>query len=363
LLTHLRVFGAKAFARDEGFGGYAAVTHRCPLSGRATAIETCFLWKYVEAGAGGRYAHSIRQALVYQRFELAGGRSTNVLVRMPWKLAARMKGGLAPGEGDSLHLLGRWTGVQMLCAASGMEEWRDFINYLDHEVSKLFDDLILSGVNATTHGKADELQYRLTSMKRLQFFLDQILRTGHMLDVNSTTLEAMLRAFKRRREHVHDFQELQERIEDIQQEYEFLQKMSKSVLERAVMLSHELRDTIALRNHDINKQANDSATQGTHAIVELSRKSAYEARVVKLLGVVAAVYLPASFAADFLQMGYVFTTEEGQFEIHATANLWLYAIFAIPLLIVTLSIYVIFEMLNRRKARSKTFQETECATL
>lgn len=137
--------------------------------------------------------------------------------------------------------------------------------------------------------------------------------------------------------------------------------MSKSVLDRAVMLSYELRDTIALRNHDINKQANDAATQGTHAIVELSRKSGYEARVLKLLSVVAVIFLPASLAADFLQMGYVFVTEENNFKIHATADLWLYAIFAVPLLIVTMSIYVVFELLNQRKAKRKAYlvQETK----
>jgi len=198
-------------------------------------------------------------------------------------------------------------------------------------------------------------------MKRLQFFLDQILRAGHMLDVNATTLSTMLHAFRRRKDHIPDLPSLQERLEDIQQEYGFLQKMSKSVLDRAVMLSHELRDTIALRNHDINKQANDAATQGTHAIVKLSRKSAYEARVVKLLSVVAVIFLPASFAADFLQMGYVFVTEEKRFKIHATADLWLYAIFAVPLLIVTMSICLAFELLSRRRAKRKAYlvQETK----
>ena len=352
---YLRVFGEKTFARDEGFGGYNAIT-LCDAENKATCFESCFLWKYVEpGGSDGRYPYSIRQTLIYQKFETKTKQSTNVIIRIPYKLAARMKSALTSSDGNKHHLLDRWTGLQMMCAASGVDEWRDFINYLDHEVSKLFDDLILSGVNATTHGKADELQYRLSSMKRLQFFLDQILRAGHMLDVNATTLSTMLHAFRRRKDHIPDLPSLQERLEDIQQEYGFLQKMSKSVLDRAVMLSHELRDTIALRNHDINKQANDAATQGTHAIVELSRKSAYEARVVKLLSVVAVVFLPASFAADFLQMGYVFVTEEKRFKIHATADLWLYAIFAVPLFIVTMSIYVVFELLSRRRAKKKAY--------
>ena len=295
--------------------------------------------------------------LVYQRFDVRSKSSTNVIVRIPKKLAAEMKSALTAttSEYGKNPLLDSWTGMQMMCATSGLDEWRDFINYLDHEVTKIFDDLIISGVNATTHGKADELQYRLTSVKQLQFFLNQIIRARNMLDVNSTTITAMLRAFTRRKEYVPNLQKLQEELEDIQQEYDFLQKMSKSVLDRAVMLSHELRDTIALRNHDINKEANDSATKGTHAIVELSRKSAYEARVVKLLSVVAVIFLPASFAADFLQMGYVFVTEERRFEIHATANLWLFAIFAFPLLIVTVSIYIAFELLSRRKAKKKAF--------
>ena len=362
---YLRVFGQKTFAKDEGFGGHEVLTHydhyamNSQQVAKISSFESCFLWKYVEpGGTEGRYAYSIRQMLVYQRFDVRSKRGTNVIVRIPKKLAVEMKCALTATtseEGEKNPLLDSWTGVQMLCARSGLDEWRDFINYLDHEVTKIFDDLIISGVNATTHGKADELQYRLTSVKQLQFFLNQIIRARNMLDINSTTITAMLRSFTRRKEYVPNLQMLQEELEDIQQEYDFLQKMSKSVLDRADMLSHELRDTIALRNHDINKEANDSATAGTQAIVELSRKSAYEARVVKLLSVVAVIFLPASFAADFLQMGYVFVTEERRFEIHATANLWLFAIFAFPLLIVTVSIYIAFELLSRRKAKKKAF--------
>ena len=353
---YLRVFGEKSFAKDEGFGGHEVLTHY-DVNGRVGSFESCFLWKYVEPGGlEGRYAYSIRQTLVYQKFDVRSMKSTNIIIRISHKLAAQTKIALtSTSEKRENPLLDSWTGMQMFCARSGLDEWRDFINYLDHEVTKIFDDLIISGVNATTHGKADELQYRLTSVKQLQFFLNQILRARNMLDVNSMTITAMLRAFTRRKEYIPNLQQLREELEDIQQEYEFLQKMSKSVLDRAVMLSHELRDTIALRNHDINRDANESTTRGTQAIVELSRKSAYEARVVKLLSVVAVIFLPASFAADFLQMGYVFVTEEGRFKIHATANLWLFAIFAFPLLVMTVSIYIAFELLSRRKTKKKAF--------
>jgi hypothetical protein len=59
----------------------------------------------------------------------------------------------------------------------------------------------------------------------------------------------------------------------------------------------ELRDIIAFRNSELHNRTANATSTSTSAVVQLSLRSAYEARVVKVLTVVAIIFVPASFAA------------------------------------------------------------------
>lgn len=52
-------------------------------------------------------------------------------------------------------------------------------------------------------------------------------------------------------------------------------------------------------------------------------------------------------------MGYISVVQADGFTVVATKNLLLYAILAIPLVIVTMAIYFAFELLNRKAARKE----------
>jgi hypothetical protein len=49
-------------------------------------------------------------------------------------------------------------------------------------------------------------------------------------------------------------------------------------------------------------------------------------------------------------MGYLKTVEGGGFSVTATNGLWLYAILALPLVVLTFVVYALSEMYNRRAA-------------
>jgi hypothetical protein len=55
-----------------------------------------------------------------------------------------------------------------------------------------------------------------------------------------------------------------------------------------------------------------------------------------------------------MQMGYITVADAPGFSVTATKNLWLYAILAIPLAIITFAIYFASEFLSKRAARKKT---------
>jgi len=83
-------------------------------------------------------------------------------------------------------------------------------------------------------------------MKRLQYLIDQVQRTFHMLELNVGTMNAILRTAKKAQQcdsscSTMIYENFQERVDAIIDEHKFLQKSTKSLLDRAVMLSYQVR--------------------------------------------------------------------------------------------------------------------------
>jgi hypothetical protein len=58
-----------------------------------------------------------------------------------------------------------------------------------------------------------------------------------------------------------------------------------------------------------------------------------------------------------MQMGYISVTGTKPFKVVATADLWFYAILAIPLVLLTLAIYFVSEIRLRRAVRRQEHWE------
>ncbi|KAG7103033.1 hypothetical protein HYQ44_017121 [Verticillium longisporum] len=72
-------------------------------------------------------------------------------------------------------------------------------------------------------------------------------------------------------------------------------------------------------------------TKQTAATLQLAERQDYVSHVLKTLTILALIYVPASFAADVLQMGYIETrTEDGGLRLRASAGLALFAALALP---------------------------------
>lgn len=81
-------------------------------------------------------------------------------------------------------------------------------------------------------------------MKRLQYLTDQVMRACHMLDLNQTTMERMVKSASRisasHPERGGQSSEIEDRMECVVDEYLFLKKCAKAVCDRAVMLSRQV---------------------------------------------------------------------------------------------------------------------------
>ncbi|KIW91387.1 uncharacterized protein Z519_08283 [Cladophialophora bantiana CBS 173.52] len=347
-LKHLTAFGEKGFARDEGFAAYDIQEHFNGLHERQ-GLETCFLWKYIQHDDGtAQHPWTIRQALVYQNFSCTTQTSTNILIRAPLQVTNLLKHNFNTSAESRASTVAEWLGVQKVCISCGTEEWRQALNYYDEQITKLFDELVMFSIETETAGDSKKVQQCVSSMKELTHLVDQLLRISHMLGLNSRIIHSMMDAARRyesaeRRDAFLIF------AETVQLQYDFLRQLTESLLARGNNLSRQLRDIIAFRNSELNNRIANATSTSTGAVVELTLKSSHEARIVKVLTVVALIYVPASFAADFLQMGYVSVDEDRNFHIVASMDVWLWVIIAFPLILLALSVLFICEILGRRK--------------
>ena len=109
-----------------------------------------------------------------------------------------------------------------------------------------FDHLILAAVEPTKLGTLDSVSNSLNLMKRLQYMLDQSLRTSRMLDLNIEVMKRMQTAATKAKysdatEARRKYEGLIEGLESAMNEHIFLRKNVSSLVERASILSTQVK--------------------------------------------------------------------------------------------------------------------------
>ncbi|KAK4175246.1 hypothetical protein QBC36DRAFT_27224 [Triangularia setosa] len=297
----------------------------------------------------------VRQALIYQQTCLTTHQTSHILVRLSDNMKAALTVALTAVNEEVQDFSRDWTRLHSLVLGEVDDGWRQMIDDLDSEVSEVFHRLISCGVIPENLNMFDSPASVAQDMKHLQRLTDTLRRVATMIELNMETIDCLVRQVERLIKGINsnNFQNLTlflSTLHGIKQEHNFALKNSSVVLDRSISLSTQLRDTVALRNSEINKLHTQMMDRNTAAIVQLSRQASQETSVVKTLTVLALVFVPASFVADFLQMGYVTTDPDNVHIWRAAQDLQLYAALAIPLVALTMGFYLALEM---RKARNR----------
>ncbi|KAI6763248.1 hypothetical protein HG531_013145 [Fusarium graminearum] len=283
-----------------------------------------------------------------------------------WTTFARAPGAVNRLLGKSLRDSGSeksifiqdWPHLHTTCFSSVKYNLRKYINYLDREIADVFDRVIMAGVEPGKLNEFDKLQNTARDIKELQYLSDQVRRVISIVDLNIMTLECF-------QKKVQDLVTLSSpgspqtdilkrflgHLSRCYTEHQFALRNASSVLNRAKATSDQLRDTVSIRNGEFNKSSTEMTSRNTSAMCHLANKSGREAHVVKTLTVLALVFVPAGFVADFLQMGFVSLKKENPMQWSAAADLKIYAILSIPLISLTMLIYVMVEIIQRAKER------------
>ncbi|EXA34498.1 hypothetical protein FOVG_14477 [Fusarium oxysporum f. sp. pisi HDV247] len=320
----MAAFGEKRFPRDEGFAGFDSET-RVGSTGSLSSFECSYLLKYIEKrddARPGSNPWSIRHALIYQKVSHEESELSHILIRLPLAVKKLLGSSVLNRSGESSSFIEDWTNLHITCLSSVDHNLHQFINYLDEEVDKLFKRVIMAGVEPDKLNEFDTLSSTTNDFKALQYLSDQLRRVINVIQLNILTLECF-------------------------------QKQIRDLETLPFQTASQLRDTVSMRNGEFNKTSTAMTSRNTSAIVHLSDKSSREARVVKTLTVLAMVFVPAAFTADFIQMGFVTITQESPMKWSADPDLKIYAILAMPLITITMLIYMLVEFVQRVREKEK----------
>ncbi|KAL9561693.1 hypothetical protein ACKAV7_014249 [Fusarium commune] len=342
----MAAFGEKRFPRDEGFAGFDSET-RVDSTGSLSSFECSYLLKYIEKrddARPGSNPWSIRHALIYQKVSHEESKLCHILIRIPFAVKKLLGSSVLDRSGESSSFIEDWTNLHVTCFSSVDHNLHQFINYLDEEIDKLFKRVIMAGVEPDKLNEFDALNSTTNDFKALQYLSDQLRRVINIIQLNNLTLGCF-------QKKIRDLETLP--FQTSSQADSLARLLKQLFLERAKAISDQLRDTVSMRNGEFNKTSTAMTSRNTSAIVHLSDKSSREARVVKTLTVLAMVFVPAAFTADFIQMGFVTIKQESPMKWSADPDLKIYAILAIPLIAITMLIYMFVEFVQRAREKEE----------
>ncbi|KAJ4168478.1 hypothetical protein NW754_010391 [Fusarium falciforme] len=175
---------------------------------------------------------------------MGSNRVSNILIRLPEKVKDQLSNIVK--ENNMVEFARDWTWLHAACFSSVDNDLRQFINYLDEEITKVFDQVIMSSMEPTKLNEFDSVQQTSKDLKTLQYLSDQARRLINTIELNIETIECMLREISGLRAlslgspHRAPAEVLANLLEKSQQEHKFGLKNAAAVLDRARATSEQV---------------------------------------------------------------------------------------------------------------------------
>ncbi|EPS35779.1 hypothetical protein H072_10700 [Dactylellina haptotyla CBS 200.50] len=372
-LDVLTSFGSKDGPIDEIHSSYKFATFTEPprIPGRLRISffsECCYVLKYVDLH--NRLAEkdrpwSIRQIGVYQKYDHDNDRGTCILIQPPTSLTDTLSNVLGdPQEADLRKVFCLdWTKFHLRCLGAIRDHWRDYINSLDAKVISMAGRLRFSKVDEKGILNRNHQQFAaFSNLQDLEEINDELLRIRHVLDLNITVMEAM-------KSHLDDLdpnmnpsqmnlaiRTFREAIDIITIEFKFHIKATSSVYERSARILSTLRDAITIQDSHTMKILALIRNEGNIATEKLTWETIRETRTMKILAILALVFLPATFTSGLFSMGYISVSSvtNGLLKVQVQNEFYLFLAITFSLMVATIGTWVAWELNQSRKTKNPT---------
>ncbi|KAF8458674.1 hypothetical protein BGX38DRAFT_1152590 [Terfezia claveryi] len=333
--------------------------------------EVCYILRHVERAEMDRpNSWTIRKTAFYQKFSSQLAQSHSLLIEPSTALQQQLATVLTPQSTSAIDFPKHWTTFPMMCLGTISINWRTYINFMSSEIEKIHTKFKFEQLERLEPQISTDLaRVTFTDLRTLQTFVDKGLHSIHVLDLNSEVLQVMLEdceKIKLLESQMHNgevqrYHEFQDVIQTRHREQLFCKKSLQSICDRAERISRMIGNTIALRDSSTMRELTQISGREAVHIHALTEKTVEDTRAMKLLTLMALLYLPASFTAGFFGMGYVTlkSTTNGGVTVHSTDELWFYLAITIPLMFLTCLSYFLWGHLRKRRARREYQRETK----
>ncbi|KAK3387402.1 hypothetical protein B0H63DRAFT_521456 [Podospora didyma] len=359
-LDFIHSFGLRL---DEGREG--PVIHRCVTTSDGSSsdglrTECCYNLKYPEKnGRPTGNPWSIRHSAVYLQHDPVRDMNIWIMVQ-PSKDFERQLMAMISSPRDTVN---RGRAIHGAFFQSANRFWKDYIHSLEQKLTTIEHKALFSKVGVACSHDFDLTFRDFQLLKRLHM---QLLRGNYLLDMSANAVEL----FKTRStdsaldDHDHGmFRDYTEQVRAQKHALERLLHVSDHVSQTLSQILQYRNDEAVQKTSDLIRQHNKSIEELTRmsardgeAIVELTRKSQQDSRVVKVLTVVASLYLPAAMVASVFNSNLVQTVTPSQEEESAnfriSAQFWLFPVFTLALLLVTIVPVAVWMRLNTARGKA-----------
>ncbi|RFU26624.1 hypothetical protein B7463_g9721, partial [Scytalidium lignicola] len=329
----------------EVFGG-AAVYNKAYFTNEKDNLgnlefETAYTLKHIENNGRQHLPWSIRQMGVYQKYNTSIKSSDCLLIQTSTRVKLRITE--SRKDGSIKNLSSHWTHLHELHLKTLSYNWDSYFSYVNDRLSDINEEYLFSKVEAR------EKQVSFTSLQALDTLRTQLGIMCYALELNLGVLNQLSQEVERRKElegykSAERYEQFQTNLRTCNMEQTSLRQQATHIMQEADRLLAHLRDTIAL--------------QDSNAMMALTHKTIQEAQSMRTITVIALVYLPASFTASLMSMGYIHVDSlSGIMKLGAMPEMWVYLAITLPLMVFTFLIWGIWEWWSRKRVRGLTWRE------
>ncbi|KAF8864440.1 hypothetical protein BDZ45DRAFT_38140 [Acephala macrosclerotiorum] len=337
-----------------------------------TGIELCYLLKYVEfdVGSSSPALWCVRKMAVYQKVNMRSQETKCILIQSSADVQRR-KEEVAQSLQACEDLSEHWTSLHLLLLGTLTRNWTTYLKYLDISVEHLHSSLHSSTVPKIT----------ITDLQNASTLADLLLRSTHVLKLNMEVFKALSRETKRAEDidspdSYSRYRTLEWAIDSTMSETKLLRDHVDLVLNRAKGIQAMMRDLISIRETESmqdlvrnTRQVTIKPEESTSStlvdfrripIRDISQEPPVvrEPKSTKTITLVMLLYLPLIFTSTFLSMGFIHvTSSHGGLIVVADDDMYFYLALTLPLLMVTIGGWYLWECRARRQRRISDTEE------
>ncbi|KXH54992.1 hypothetical protein CNYM01_03392 [Colletotrichum nymphaeae SA-01] len=233
-----------------------------------------------------------------------------------------------------------WLTMITLAFASLTENWDAYITCLHRAVLEIRLDAKITDPHCSNIGEANT-----QSLKAALALMDRLQTATHVLEGNILTIQTIQQEMGGKLvrwslQKLEGKDKLSDTAEAVIRDLEFRKRHVVLIIAKLESVTTMVRDLVNLRN--------------THIIERMTARSIFEAYTMRILALLTLCFLPPTFVAGFLDMDYVdVKSVNGMLKLNIEPGLWLYLAVTIPLLLVIIASYLVWDRRNVRKIVEK----------